>query len=71
MQYNIAKHDGTLCENLLNKCFVNYFSGFPLIANGGVITMYINALQKQNLLSPSLFIFKLTLDITICFLQQK
>ncbi len=35
MQYNIAKHDGTLCENLLNKCFVNYFSGFPLIANGG------------------------------------
>ena len=31
---------------------------------GGVITMYVNALQKQFLLKFSSFIFKITFDIT-------
>ena len=35
-----------------------------VLANGGVIAMYVKSLEKQLLFKASVFIFKITLDIT-------
>ncbi len=54
MQYNIAKHDGTLCDFLLNIYLANYFFDFPQIA---IERSNNTACQRITKTKPTQFFF--------------